>query len=161
MNLFERQLKKGRVGEELSLNYLTNKGWNVEDVSKNEEYFSLDIDFIAEKNGTTVSLDVKTEEAMSRTGNMFIEHTLNYENGKIAKGWLFYSQAEYIWHINLDNGVAFAYKLKDMKEYLKKSPIKWGTCRDENKTVDGRLVKPEEYKNSGYWWQEMNLKEIF
>ena len=161
MSLFSQQLKKGKVGEELTYNYLIARGWEVEDVSNNEEYFSLDIDFLAAKDGNSVSLDVKTEEAMSRTGNMFIEYTLNYLNGKTAKGWLHYSKAEYIWHINPDNGVAFAYKLEEMKEYLRKAPCRWGTCRDEYKTVDGRLVKPEEYKNSGYWWQEMNLREIF
>ena len=161
MSLFQRQLKKGRVGEELSLNYLINKGWNVEDVSANEEYFNLDIDFIAEKNGTTVSLDVKTEEAMNRTGNMFIETGITYLDGKYKGGWLRYSKAEYIWHINPVNSMAFAYRLEDMKEYIKKNRCKMGSCRDEYKTVDGCLIKPEEYKNSGYWWQEMNLKEIF
>lgn len=106
MSLFTRQLKKGKVGEELAYNYLIARGWEVEDVSNNEEYFSLDIDFIAAKDGNSVSLDVKTEEAMSRTGNMFIEHTITYQDGRMAKGWLHYSKAEYIWHINPDNGVA-------------------------------------------------------
>ena len=161
MSLFSQQLKKGKVGEELAYNYLIARGWEVEDVSNNEEYFSLDIDFIAAKDGNSVSLDVKTEEAMSRTGNMFIEDTITYQDGRMAKGWLYYSKAEYIWHVNPKNGVAFVYRLEDMKEYLRKAPRKWGTCRDGYKTVDGRLVKPAEYKNSGYWWQEMNLREIF
>ena len=47
MSLFSRQLKKGKVGEELSYNYLIAKGWEVEDVSNNEENFILDIDFLA------------------------------------------------------------------------------------------------------------------
>lgn len=161
MSLFSRQLKKGKVGEELSYNYLIAKGWEVEDVSNNEEYFSLDIDFLAAKDNISVSLDVKTEEAMNRTGNMFIENTITYQDGRSTGGWLYYSKAEYIWHINPDNGVAFAYRLEDMKKYLRKTPCKWGTCKDGYKTIDGRLVKPEEYKNSGYWWQEMNLREIF
>ena len=161
MNLFTRQLKKGKVGEELAYNYLIARGWEVEDVSNNEEYFSLDIDFLITRNGISTSIDVKTEAAMARTGNMFIEDEIIYKDGREAKGWLHYSKAEYIWHVNPKNGVAFVYRLEDMKEYLRKAPRRWGTCRDGYKTVDGRLVKPEEYKNSGYWWQEMNLREIF
>ena len=161
MSLFSQQLKKGKVGEELAYNYLIARGWEVEDVSNNKDYFGLDIDFLAARNGISTSLDVKTEEKMSRTGNMFIEDMITYQDGTPAKGWLYYSKAEYIWHINPQNGVAFAYKLEEMREYLKKAPRNWGYCRDKYKTVDGRLVKPEEYKNSGYWWQEMNLREIF
>ena len=144
-NLFNEQLKKGKVGEELAYNYLITRGWEVEDVSNNEEYFSLDIDFLAAKDGNSVSLDVKTEEAMSRTGNMFIEDAITYQDGRMAKGWLYYSKAEYIWHVNPKNGVAFVYRLEDMQDYLRKAPRKCGTCRDGYKTVDGRLAKPAAY----------------
>lgn len=161
MNLFQRQSKKGKVGEDLAYNYLLNTGWEVEDTTGNPAYYDIDIDFLMEKDGHSTSLDVKTEEAMTRTGNMFIETGINYANGKYKKGWLYVSKAEYIWHVNPDTGVAFAYRLEEMNEYLKKSTPKWGTCNDEFKTVDGRLVKPEEYKVSGNWWQEINLKEIF
>lgn len=161
MNLFQRQSAKGQVGETLALNYLTSKEWKVEDVSKNENYFDKDIDFLVEKEGASTSIDVKTEDKMSETGNMFIEWGINYSNGKYKGGWAHYSKAEYIWHINPKTSTAFAYRLEDMKKYLRTAPEKWGTCQDGYKSVDGRLVKPEEYKQSGFWWQEMNLREIF
>ena len=161
MSLFSQQLKKGKVGEELAYNYLIARGWEVEDVSNNEEYFSLDIDFLAARNGISTSIDVKTEAAMARTGNMFIEDEIIYKDGREAKGWLHYSKAEYIWHINPQNGMAFAYNLEEMREFIKKNYVRTAPCRDKHKTVKGKLVKPEVYKNSGYWYQEINLREIF
>ena len=161
MNLFQKQSKIGKIGEDLALNFLLNTGWEVEDTTGNEQYFALDIDFLMEKEGYSTSLDVKTEVAMTRTGNMFIETGINYADGKYKPGWLYVSKAEYIWHVNPDTSVAFAYRLEEMKEYLKSSTPRWGNCKDGYKTVDGRLVKPEDYKVSGNWWQEINLKEIF
>ena len=56
-NNFGQALAAGRVGENLAAQYLTAIGYQIEDVSKNKEYFSQDIDFLAD-NGKTKMAEI-------------------------------------------------------------------------------------------------------
>ena len=160
MNLFEQQNAKGKVGEALVSQYLINKGWDVEDTSSNPDYFKKDIDFLVSKNGLDMAIEVKTEAKMNETGNMFIEDKISYSYGS-KPGWRHYCEADYMWHVNPKTQIAFVYKAKDMAELIDSYVFKYRSCNDGFKMVYGYLVPIEKYKTTGYWYQEVNLREIF
>jgi hypothetical protein len=54
---------------------MRSRNYNVLDVSANRDYFSKDIDFIitSPTSGETKSFEVKWDEKINRTGNLFLE----------------------------------------------------------------------------------------
>lgn len=73
------------IGEIKAYEYLTAHGYIVEDTTENQNYFRKDIDFIAEKDGEKISIEVKWDSRIAGTGNMFIETITNLDREE--KGW--------------------------------------------------------------------------
>ena len=80
---FQTQYKIGLEGEELVLRYLKQKH-SIEDVRLDKYFQERDIDFIVDG----VSLEIKTDKNISKTGNIYLE-TRN-------DGWFNKCRAEYL-----------------------------------------------------------------
>ena len=97
MNGFEAQKVKGKVVEEIVKRHLIGRGHTVEDVSEIKEYQKKDIDFLV-ANGTTkqlISMEVKRDDNIFRTGNFFFEIGFEKEN-YYSMGWMGKCKADYI-----------------------------------------------------------------
>lgn len=91
-NSFTDALKIGEIGEERALAHFIARGGTVEDVRYNPEYQRADIDFfVTAPNGNRFSLEVKTDNGISRYGNLYFE-----DSSSRGMGWLHYCQAQYI-----------------------------------------------------------------
>ena len=62
-------------------------GYEVNDVTKNPQYFDKDIDFIVRNpdTGKVTTIEVKSDSRMHDTGNLFIE--FSNPRSKEGKGW--------------------------------------------------------------------------
>lgn len=65
---------------------MSARGYSVEDVSNNPDYWHKDIDFIiTSPTGAVKTFEVKWDGCINRTGNLYLELTNIHSRG--GKGW--------------------------------------------------------------------------
>jgi hypothetical protein len=118
---FNKDKRNGDRGERLIYNWLIKKKQiiDVEDVTKNPKYFSKGIDFIFTlKNGRKVSVDVKYDSSITRTGNVFLEVVKN--NRTMEDGWFWTSEADFILIVfGGQDDKMLTLPLKEVRDYFK------------------------------------------
>lgn len=111
--------KKGDAGEDLFEEYLKSK--NISYEKKTDPYSQTvrKIDFIVEGDPidvkTNVYKDYLAVEVKSRTGD---------------KGWIYTTEATFIYCIDLENKNIYRYNVKDMAGYVSSSSVKWKTAKN-------------------------------
>lgn len=100
---------KGRIGEEFVIEFLKKDGHLVIDHESEQSKQMSGIDLTSIKNGTTQTIDVKT--------NLNNKDHFAIEIGR--KGWLFSGKSDIIVHTNPENKKIVQYKRADMIAYLK------------------------------------------
>lgn len=128
---FESDLQKAKKGEEIVSNYLKGNQWTVNDISNDRNMFFSGIDFVVKKNEVSVSLDVKYDGMLEKTGNFCLEN-VNYTNGK--KGWLKYSQADYIFVVSRQTSDIYVYSLTDMRQFIQDNYCRKTIVKDQTTT---------------------------
>lgn len=109
---FKNNLNEGKKGETLVSSFLISIGYQVEDVSHDPEFQKRDIDLIAGKEvGERMTIEVKSDSMMSRTGNICIETIGNI--GKNKKGWLYYCQASHLFIVDVVNNIIHCVRFKE------------------------------------------------
>ncbi|MBQ0099116.1 MAG: hypothetical protein KBS91_01030 [Firmicutes bacterium] len=58
---FNQTLKKGKLGEDIAIRYLTAIGYDVESVANDSQYFADDIDLIATTAEHKMKVEVKAD----------------------------------------------------------------------------------------------------
>ncbi|MDD3502519.1 MAG: hypothetical protein PHE63_00310 [Eubacteriales bacterium] len=87
------------------MRFMQNCGYTMIDTSNLPDYQEKDIDFIAEKNGIAKTIEVKTDNRIRKTNNLYIENMTDID--KQLYGWYHYCQADYLAYI--DNVAAIVY----------------------------------------------------
>jgi hypothetical protein len=113
---FTELIEQGGKSEVLVYQYLTARGWEVEDKTKDPTYQAQDIDFIASKEDSRRTVEVKQDNKCSITGNILLETITNKRNGNI--GWFAKCEAEYIiWH-DTNNHQLLTVASSDLRAYI-------------------------------------------
>ena len=142
MATFQQQLKVGNIGEAAIASYLTSRNWQVTDTTKNESFFALDIDFIANKGAESRTIEVKTDTAIARTGNLFLE--ISQDEGSSRKGWALTSEAQYLFYYDLQNKICYCFFMEDMRKATQNSAYRKARCFDNHFTRVGVLLPLKE-----------------
>lgn len=124
-------------GEVLAYQYLINNGYTVEDVSNNSDFYDKDIDFIATQEGKSHTIQVKWDNRIHETGNMFIQISTDIDNGK--DGWFKFCKADYLYYGDSFNKLFYIIKMSDLKDFIHNN-----MCDERNAadyTFNGRLKK--------------------
>lgn len=100
---FDEMNSKGKLGEEVIANFLSSLGYSILDVSNMKEYQHQDIDFLIDSN---ITLEVKTDFQISKTGNLLFEDVFFQEYGNI-EGWLHYCKADYLVFYDVESKTAY------------------------------------------------------
>lgn len=153
MNTFHKDLQTGKKGETAAAAALAERGWRTTDLSDSPQYQKQDIDFRAEKNNITLTVEVKTDSVISRTGNMFIETRQNEKDGYPAKaglGWYHYCKADIIFYIDSTNKRMYCFYLNSLRKYIDTHSCPTAAHYDSYKQVVGILVNI----NSFFSWLE-------
>lgn len=165
--IWEEMKKKGDKGEQEVLMFLTSKGYEVNDVSEDPDYFAKDIDFLVMKDGKVKSVEVKTCDWINKTDNICLERYTVCANGVKHMGWLYTSEAQWLLYYDNKNKLLHFYKMKDIREYMDKytrndvilrndKKIQKRTANFNNgKQVFNFLVKKDEIRH-----QTFNLKPL-
>ena len=123
---FALKNKEGKQAEQLVKDYLTDRGYTVQDVSEEQDNYQNDIDFIVQKDGRTSKIEVKLDTRLAKTQNIAFEDVFylkDKETGQTEtrEGYYHYSQCDFLIFVSPANKnlymVHFA-KLKEQEEAL-------------------------------------------
>lgn len=156
MNNWHMQKSKGDTGQLLVKQYLQRRGHTVKDLTNQSQYWAKDIDFLVDGQ---YYMEVKTDYRCGKTGNLFLQHELEYWNGETKEGWFHISQADYILYLDIRNGILYLYSLDALREYVRTHKVISRCCRDSNKFVYGYCVPIVELRKEGIQISHVNIKE--
>ena len=122
----------GKEGEALFAQLAEKRGYQVEDVSDNEEYWYKDIDFFltSGETGERKSFEVKYDTRINRTGNLYLE--IRNKHSKDGIGWYNFTQADYLAYGNATSKVFYMFPMKELKERVEQLPKYVGFCGDDS-----------------------------
>lgn len=127
--------KSGKQGEAITYNYLTSKGWQVQDLTNVKEYFGKDVDFIAIKDGQELKIETKLNR-VGRATTVYIEDMLNIYKGRA--GWLHYTEADFIFIVKPSYKRIYVFKTDEMRHYIDRVKV-------EKANLD--ITKEDWFKN--------------
>ncbi len=118
--------KEGKQAEQLVKDYLTDRGYTVQDVSEEQDNYQNDIDFIVQKDGRTSKIEVKLDTRLAETQNIAFEDVFylkDKETGQTEtrEGYYHCSQCDFLIFVSpADNSLYMVYfaKLKEQEEAL-------------------------------------------
>ena len=119
--------KEGKRAEQIVKDYLTGRGYTVQDVSAKQDNYQNDIDFIVQKDGRTSKIEVKLDTRLAETQNIAFEDVFylkDKETGQTEtrEGYYHYSQCDFLIFVSpTDNCLYIVHfaKLKEQEELLK------------------------------------------
>ncbi len=134
----------GRQGELLFQEQMQKKGYVVQDVSANEQYFGKDIDFLitSPTTGETKSFEVKFDTKINSTGNIYLEIVNKNSDG--CRGWWEFCKADYLAYGNAKTGRFLIMDMQELRERVDKLPKRMGFCGNDSA---GYLVHISQVKD--------------
>lgn len=134
----------GKEGELLFKQRMEQKGYQVEDVSANEEYWSKDIDFLVTSptTGQQKSFEVKWDTRINKTGNLYLEFV--NKNSQNCSGWFEFTQADYLAYGNAAANTFLIIPMQELRERVKRLPQRLAFCGDDSA---GYLVHINQIKD--------------
>lgn len=139
-----------RYGELKAIEDLVKKGYTVQDTSNNPSYYGKDIDILASRNGKTIAVEVKWDNRIHSTGNMFVEFLTDRE--LLKDGWFKFCCADLIYYGDSHNSLFYVLSLDDLKQYVELNDPQQRKAADTNsngvikKVSEGYLVPIEDFK---------------
>lgn len=150
--------REGKQAEQLVKDFLTNRGYAVQDVSEDCDNYQNDVDFIVQKDGRTSKIEVKLDTRLAETRNIAFEDVFylkDKETGQTEtrEGYYHYSQCDFLIFVSpADNSLYMVHfaKLKEQEEALQREfkLKKFYSYTDKcQKTM--RIIPVEELKAKG------------
>lgn len=120
--------KEGKQAEQIVKDYLTGRGYTVQDVSEEQDNYQNDVDFIVQKDGRTSKIEVKLDTRLAETQNIAFEDAFylkDKETGQTEtrEGYYHYSQCDFLIFVSpADNNLYMVHfaKLKEQEEALQR-----------------------------------------
>ena len=118
--------KEGKQAEQLVKDYLTDRGYTVQDVSEEQDDYQNDVDFVVQKDGRTSKIEVKLDTRLAETQNIAFEdvfYLTDKETGQTEtrEGYYHYSQCDFLIFVSpADRNLYMVHfaKLKEQEESL-------------------------------------------
>lgn len=119
----------GREGELLFMRTMRNEGFTVEDVSHNSAYYYKGDALITNPaTGNTRIFEVKTDNVINRSGNLYLEtFNINSERQNF-KGWFEFCKCDYLAYIDAVAKKIYCFVLADLKERVAQINPPKGKC---------------------------------
>ena len=122
----------GKQGERLFKEVMEARGYDVQDVSGNPDYWYRDIDFIitSPTTGETKTFECKWDTRINRTGNLFLERANAHSKG--GRGWFEFCEADYLAYGDAVSGQFYMIPLLDLRIRVKQLPYREAKCGQES-----------------------------
>lgn len=121
-------MNNGKQGEALFAQIMTERGYKVEDVSNNSDYWYKDIDFIITSPTTqqVKSFEVKWDSRINQTGNMYLELTNVHSKG--GRGWWQFCEADMLVYGDACAQVFYVIPMRELRERVQQLPKRVVSC---------------------------------
>ena len=121
----------GRQGEYVYQKQMEQKGYIVQNVSKDPEYYYKG-DFIVTSptTGLTKTFECKYDTRINRTGNLYLE--IRNKNSKNGIGWYEWCEADYLAYGNATLGIFYIIPMQQLKERIELLPKRVAFCGDDS-----------------------------
>ena len=113
--MFKEQLKKGKYAEQIVQKHLEQRGHIINNVSDNPEYWKYDIDLIITNWKEPITIEVKRDDNLYRTGNIFVEVGFQKED-YYSTGWFNNCKADYIAYYDTKTANGLIIELDKLKQ---------------------------------------------
>lgn len=121
----------GKQGERLFAQLMQEKGYSVQDVSANPDYFYKgDLIITSPTSGLTKIFEVKFDTKISKTGNLYLEFVNKNSDG--CRGWYEFCEADYLAYGNAANNNFYVIPMQKLKERVKQLPQRVAFCGDDS-----------------------------
>lgn len=111
--MLDEALNPRRAGEWELKKHLRKLGHTVLDVSNEPYFWKKDIDFILDDNYT---LEIKWDNVISTTGNLFIETCSDMDNKK--QGWFMFCEADYLFYGDAEKQLFYVFSFSELKQHI-------------------------------------------
>lgn len=150
MREFKSMLVEGKSLEKDIRDYLTKRGYEVKDVSDDDEYKDIDVDILARSKRLNrwIKIEVKNDDRMAETGNFFIEDGMDRSVG-YREGWLYKCRADFLFYHDRKAGMGYIINWPKMQEDATLFPKRRFWNRYDNCYGYGYLVNVEKAKEMG------------
>ena len=125
-------MNNGKQGEQLFAQIMQQKGYIVEDVTNNPEYWYRDIDFIvtSSTSGEIKTFEVKWDTKINTTGNLFLEYESLYSKG--GKGWFEFCEADYLAYGDAVTKVFYIIDMEQLRQAANNLPFRSARCGNDS-----------------------------
>lgn len=124
----------GKQGERLFQQQMEAKGYEVQDVSSNPDFWSKDIDFFVTSSttGATKSFEVKWDSKIQKSGNLYLELNNVHSKQWNGDGWFKHCEADYIAYGDAKKRLFYIIPLPQLKERVQQLPRKIAQCGQDS-----------------------------
>lgn len=141
----------GKQGEQFFAQTMLARGYEVQDVSGNPEYWYKDIDFIitSPTTGETKTFEVKWDTKINRTGNLYLERTSRFtkQKGIEGLGWFEWCEADYLAYGDAVSGQFYIIPMEQLRQYANTLPYRAAQCGSDS---TGQLVSLKDINDIVY-----------
>lgn len=111
---------------------MEEKGYKVQDVSANPQYWDKDIDFIVTSSTSCLerTFEIKWDNLICKTNNLYLELTNIHSKG--GKGWFNFCQADYLAYGDSQNGCFYVVSLLELRERVAKAAYRRASCGQDS-----------------------------
>ena len=133
----------GKIGEDLFQQQMEAKGYTVQNVSEDPQYYYKG-DFIitSSTTGETKIFECKFDNKIDRTGNLYLE--IVNKNSDQCIGWWERCSADYLAYGNAKTGRFLIVDMQELRERVDKLPKRMGFCGNDSA---GYLVHISQIKD--------------
>ena len=149
---FQKQLEKGQVQEMRVEDFLRGRGWKVTQTDMSEQRRGIDRWLHNSMNPEAIGVEMKADFQAHRTGNAYIETvSVGRYVGKdfvVEKdGWLYTSQADYLFYLVVETGKLYLTTPKDRREQMETKRYHGVTVKNNGYQGRGLLLPLKELEN--------------
>lgn len=136
----------GKQGEQIFRYMMKNRGYTVQDVTYNPEYWDKDIDFIVTSpfTGAVKSFEVKYDSRISFTGNLYLEITNIYSKQWNYEGWFNHCDADFLAYGDAAARKFYIIPMDELRKRVQELPRRVASCGADS---TGLLVSLEDIKD--------------
>lgn len=132
--MFKEFLIEYKAGETEAKELFAKCGYVVKDVSSNSNYFDKDIDLIVTNTtGITKTIEVKADNRIADTGNLFIEYLNPRSKGGL--GWFRFCQADLLYYADMTNKLFYVFDYKALKAFVEEHKSELKTISTYDRSV--------------------------
>lgn len=116
----------GKIGEELFMQRMLERGNQVQDVSADPNYYYKGDFIVTAPTGETAIFEIKFDNRINKTHNLYLETINTYS--ELALGWFTSCRADYLAYGDAVTEEFYVFDMKELREQVAQLRKHYGYC---------------------------------